>query len=430
MTHCKASPALGGLLFVLALFSSVQAWSAPNSDTRPGFRNVFIGGSYFSQDANGNSAPQYLKLGLRKCTCSSQTVPRLPQLNTRFHTALTAQGPSPQANRTFCPCWSDFRQEDQPAPLGDPRVFTSLVDLFSQPILGVTTSWNKVSGEPSIIIPTPDELFKVLKDLNIAHVEIVPGGTFINGDSYLRLLAQGKIPVGGISKGNYRVYFHDLFNHVPLWVFFPEALRNEISRRAQKLLDTFDLLSKSHSDSKPHLHWIRILKNTAGQLFDVEMGSLNSRVFNPKGPLLKGSGQLATVFHIKEHLEKALNFGLDGSDWSSKISTYSNVDLFVSNWFEMLSGTLANDLLDLANEVRSPNDLNFIEIIRTDPEVYRSFEYMQDRPSSEIRKIASSLLRQVQEELGRGSGQVNLTSVLDFVEAVRANIQKTLRANP
>lgn len=99
-------------------------------------------------------------------------------------------------------------------------------------------------------------------------------------------MRRGKIPVAKIPDPNeiedksmlYHAYFHDVFNHLFLWIALPNFLHSIVAERAGMFIDRFALMKKEFIDNNDQecSFFIDLLKFIAATKFDVAMGSNNN----------------------------------------------------------------------------------------------------------------------------------------------------------
>lgn len=393
-------------------------------DLRPGSRSIYV--------RNHDSAVKadFLEVYLRECRCENP-----PDLM-----------PMKENTVCYCPCWHDERAEDQPAAQGNPSsCIPSYRIAFGTELPGFHCCKDKVSHEPYFIVPSPEVLVKILGKLGLdKSIEIVPRTASL--DLYLGLLAKGKIPVSDIPDENevanisllYHEYFHDLFNHIPIWTAFPDYLRHMFSMRMTKLLQVFYVALDRHQKNPHVADYIQLAKYFAAENIDASMGILSNRIFTREPfellDMVSSNRDVESINTAKQESVKFLsgiiNLGMDVMTNNKCVFTSFDINIFIAVWFKKYDSLLREWLKDI--RWNGIEQLESIYIVKKEPQAFIALKNLSELSLDEIENI-KGLIFSVAEEGLEGKSlesfefEDRLITIEGFYFETKARVEEALR---
>ncbi len=414
------------ILFLCSVLSIGASAAHEAHFTEPGSRSIYVK-NYEIVDGN---YIRFLELYLRTCTCKRKSHRRR---NTAFY---------------LCSCWDDFRPEDQPAIQGTPKKLLVLFDLVRCPNIFLFCEQDKKTGEVYLNLLAPEALKIVLREIKLEHlIEFVSGTEPLDIDGYLELLAQQKIPVGtpnydhdGDSNLQYHFYFHDLFNHLPFWIFSSDVFRDKVSDNAYALRTFFSALSLIWQEDSMARDLITLFKFYAIANFDEAMGTANNYILTKKlsvmdmsklnfsKPRDRNSPRSDILEQIKNALERTVNFGVLADVIPDDVGHYVYTERdrweFVRSWVDAVASSVVECFA-----VKDHDSFHLIDTIKKDPFVYdallrlRAFDGEQIR--DKLNQMKESAARKLPEYAGaKSSGAKRFISTEAFALEMNFNVQK------
>jgi hypothetical protein len=393
--------------FIIQALCIAQLFASEDRDKLPGSRSLYV--------KNHGKDECTLILGLRNCICNKEEF----------------------KENTFCRCWVDFRDEDQPNIQGDAKIAIYLSLKYGAYFLSFFAIPNNDVFEKAITVPTPEFLLKILNSFGLdKYFELVDGIKPLGVDSYLKLLAKGKIPIAKIPKENevkdtsllYHNYFHDLFNHMFIWMSFPNSLRFIIQHRTKKFIKLLAKLEKKFEKSPKQLSLLRLMKFYFASNFDTSMGSLNNNLINSD----QTEFDKDDINNLRIYIERTVNFGLFNKNISNEsIFTNINSKMFLMYWFKIYGNTIKSNIKKY-KFTYNENHINNINSIKRDSKTYEALKLLLQSPNevklslAELQKYAAELLGFcVDEDLDFKDNLICLKAfIIEVDEKLKEVIQK------
>jgi len=255
---------------------------------------------------------------------------------------------------------------------------------------------DSTTNELFITIPRPEKLAEILAALGLDYVELVSGGTPISVDEYFRLLSTKKIPLAKIATHDdcedesmlYHAYFHDLFNHVFLWVALPDHLKTVVAKRAALFIETFASLESAFFSDPDALEFIKFLKFIAAAEFDSHMGTSNNDLLGHPDPF---SVDKDHKDEIESRYQMFMNFGFVPNKNPSVIF---KPHAFVATWFMHLSNFFENEFRELSEKIKAKEQFVAFDIIQKDQIARSAFEHLEKLPL----EMTKRAIRQVRDK--------------------------------
>ena len=191
-------------LFLWISFFAINI-KALEDDTRVGSRGMWV-----EKHLNG-----FLTLHLRKCLCSNNTA-------------------------KVCLCWNNVDKQDQPAVQGSVvNILSSFLNYFDFSEVGFGFYTNQETNEQICKFPDQQMLVSLLKLAKIDHLFSLENSK-LNYNKFLSLISVGKFPLAQVEDNydslKYHMYFHDVFNHMPIWLVLPVKYRNLVVNKVNNFL--------------------------------------------------------------------------------------------------------------------------------------------------------------------------------------------------
>jgi hypothetical protein len=338
-----------------------------------------------------------------------------------------------KANNQPCTCFSDFSEEDLPSVQGN-----ALITLAHKRLGSYFPGFDFDNDDKGAFlkIPSPEQLAYILVDHGYDHVTLVPGHAPITTDEYLALIGQGKIPLAEIALETealhknmlYQSYFHDVFNHLFLWIALPEENKKLIVDRAKVFIDLFANLEKKLEHSKIALHYIELAKFLVAAKLDVYMGTLNNIIFGDDVPLNPVNAY--DNANPEEVYQAFVNFGLR----SKKVyrETIFDPTDFVLQWF-IIQYRSFNLLLDKKKHMSWHNLYLFYvdyEGIKKNPLAHTAFQALMKVDDETIQSAIKLVIKTAAEILNKEVRLKDFADSLppfsDFCQKMEARYQKTI----
>jgi hypothetical protein len=353
------------VFFLLCSFSITAADLSLGNDQRPGSRSIYVA------ERNG----YFLKLMLRKCNCEQSRI-------------------NPEKAALFCPCFGDCRPEDQPFIQGNPYSAIAHFQKFGVCFFGFGGGRDQATNQFFVKVPDPEQLLKILQLLNLDHIELVSGAAPLNTDQYFQFLRSKKIPVAKIPDPNevndismlYHAYFHDVFNHLFLWIALPDSLREIIAKRAEVFINKFAAMRQDFLDNNDQegAFFIDLLKFIAAAKFDTAMGSSNNSLLEPGFPFSLVGIHNDEAIKIENSFLYFINFGISFESYTHRIF---KPEAFFEKWLRFYARESAEEFVKLSKS-GSDADFDSFNAIQKDSVALRAFNHIKGLPVEEIMSIS------------------------------------------
>ncbi len=341
-----------------------------------------------------------------------QTIDGAQVLVIRAHQACACTKIQEGLTWYFCGSFIQYRAEEQPAVQGDLLLVLYIYLAFQQCFPGTVLAPNTSPKKSWLGIPTPQALDTILQDQNKSHlISWCYADKPLGVRPYLALFAQGKLPMERLDT---RMYLHDFCNHLLLWLFMSEKVRDAMVERL-KIWEKWRT-----TDNKSNPLW-RCLDYILAEQIDSGQGTLNASLLSY---MHKSDEEWSKCTNWYKLVHYALNFGILYEATDLNYATLLTVHYHTEFW---------HSWLQFQCRTRLAEDLEFKSSVPvvSSPDL-RNSEYRL--ALLEVQEIGlDELTRQLFQEIGldekkdfksKAISFVNLGTCQDFRIQVNANLKE------